>query len=66
MQEYLRFNWDITKVVYADFSFFNFIKGFVIISMAFNVHNHVLPIYVELENRTTRRFFKVVNRSVLV
>jgi len=42
------------------------VQGLTIGFLAYNVHNHVLPLYVELERASERRFSKVVSRSVLI
>lgn len=31
---------------------------------AFNCQNHILPLYAELERKSTKRIYKVINRSV--
>lgn len=50
----------------ANFEFWTCVQGLTIGFLAYNVHNHVLPLYVELERASERRFSKVVSRSVLI
>lgn len=53
-------------VVVANWEFITFIQGFSICVFAYNCQNHILPIYGELERLSTRRVYKVINRSVAI
>jgi amino acid permease len=52
--------------VVANWDVITFMQGFSICVFAFNCQNHILPIYGELERKSTRRIKKVITRAVFV
>ena len=64
--KYYAHNYKPEIIVKANWDFFVFVQGFSICVFAYTCQNHILPIYGELDRLSTRRIYKVINRSVLI
>jgi amino acid permease len=66
LPKYYEANYKPGIIEQADWHAITFLQGFSICVFAFSCQNHILPLYGELEKLSTRRVYKVINRSVLV
>lgn len=66
LPSYYEANYRPGRAVEASWNIFTFLQGFAICVFAFNCQNHILPIYQELERKSTRRITKVISRSVFI
>lgn len=63
---YLEINYSPERLVWFDWDVVHILKAFSMCSFSFGMHNHILPIYYELQDRTEKRMGKVLNRSVFI